>query len=231
MGQGTPVGVYGYDGSGLPTTSGTVALHLVDPTIADLQVTGSGTDAFLASATIFGKKPGQTMLVAVASSGTADSVPVFVPAVGGTYDVTTTLRTFSFETGAPSPPDCPAYSVLYCTHVRSFDGASLTGTLTITRDSVYGQFGGLFCSAWTLDGCTGVRSMPSTAYTYNMNPSAIPDAGSFYLSVRGPGEFDPFVGFNATADADSLYGDVHWAASPGRSPPTHYGQFVAHIKR
>src|SRR2546428_9073089 len=41
-----------------------------------------------------------------------------------TYDVTTTLDAFSFETGAPSPPDCPN-ATLYCTHVRAFSGAEL----------------------------------------------------------------------------------------------------------
>jgi hypothetical protein len=54
------------------------------------------------------------------------------PVTGGPtvikYDVTTTLDSFSFETGAPSPPDCPN-STLYCTHHRAFSGAELSGTL------------------------------------------------------------------------------------------------------
>ena len=37
--------------------------------------------------------------------------------LAGTYDLATRFMAFSFETAAPSPPDCP-FATLYCTHTR-----------------------------------------------------------------------------------------------------------------
>jgi hypothetical protein len=93
-----------------------------------------------------------------------------------TYDFVATLTEFSFETSAPSLPDCPYQG--YCTHHRPFAGATLSGTLRfrdgMLKDEAAGEFGGLFRDAWQLDlGCTHVSELQPTSYFIVENDSRI----------------------------------------------------------
>src|SRR5438067_4552430 len=116
------------------------------------------------------------LAVAIASNCNQPATPG--PAVIK-YDVTTTLDSFSFETGAPSPPDCPN-STLYCTHRRAFSGAELFGTLILTDSSSHpnelvptGMFGGKFCDSIDyagLTGCLHVAAIPLTTYEGGLWP-------------------------------------------------------------
>lgn len=233
VGQATVVSVLAVDAHGYPVADARIALRLANPSVAMLtMLPNTAAQPGVTSATVRGVQLGAvTQLIADVENGPSGMLTVQVPAVGGVYDVTTRMTTFSFETPAPSPPDCPS-PTLYCTHVRPFTGASFTGTLTVTRDSVYGNFGGLFCNAWSDIGCTSVLPMPAADYAYYTATKILNGAGPFSIALRVPGsEFNPIAGFSATPDADSLYGTVYWAKYPGRSPPTHRGTFVATLRR
>ncbi len=233
VGQQTVVTVLAVDAHGYPVSDARIALRLSNPAVAVLTVLpASKAEPGVTSATVRGVQPGAfAQLVADVENGPTGTLAVQVPAVGGVYDVTTRMATFSYETPAPSPPDCPGYT-MYCTHVRPFTGAEMTGTLTITRDSVYGMFGGLFCNTWSDIGCTSVVDMPVTGYAYYTFTKKLAGPGPFSIALRIPGAIEnPVVVFNAAPDADSLYGSVSWSTYPARSPPTHRGTLVARLRR
>jgi hypothetical protein len=156
--------------------------------------------------------------------------------INGTYTVSTKLTQFAWETGAPDPPDCPVAGVMYCSHIRDFSGATLTGTLELQMlkgDSILatGQFAGNFCSAYGPNGCTAVQAV--SARTYSRRIPFRTTNSVLYLNIHAP---DPSSGITDYArvsfiqfrvSGDSLYGGVQWALTPGRSPPQHYGTFVA----
>jgi hypothetical protein len=155
------------------------------------------------------------------------------------YDVTTTLDSFSFETAAPSLPDCPSHPAMppYCTHVRAFEGATLSGVLTLKMmgDSVVpsGSFTGLMCSSIDYAGLTGCTAVAQRSDEYGpWTPSAIYKAGgdslaSIHLRVGSGLDYKPILSLSGPMLGDSIIGTVLWAAAPGRSPPTHSGRFVA----
>lgn len=233
VGQATVVSVLAVDAHGNPVTDAKIALRLANPSAAVLtMLPNSAAQPGFTSATVRGVQLGTaTQLIADVEHGPSATLTVQVPAVGGVYDVTTQMTTFSYETAAPSPPDCPNYT-MYCTHFRPFTAASLTGTLTVTRDSVYGNFGGLFCNTWADAGCTSVMSMPAIDYAYYTATKVISGAGPFLIGLRVPGAIlNPVAVLKATPDADSLYGAVYWSKYPARSPPTHSGTFVARLRR
>ena len=229
VGQSTLVTVIAWDGAGAVIGDPRVSVHLADASVAELLVLpATAADSGHVRIEVRGTRLGtQTRLIALAANGVADTATVDVPLVGGVYDVSTRLLTFSFETAAPSPPDCPDYT-LYCTHHRDFDGATLGGTLTVTRDSVYGNLEGLFCSAWTLAGCSAVQPVAAMDYPFYWADKVVSDKGTFTLWL-GSGS-RPNVYLNATASGDSLYGSVYWSLYVYRSPPTHIGTFIAHLR-
>ena len=144
------------------------------------------------------------------------------------YDITTKLDAFSFETPTPSPPDCPNTVSDYCTHERAFDGATLGGTITVTQDSVYGNLEGLFCSSWSLAGCSAVKAVAATDYPYADGTKVVPSIGPFSLRLGEASK--PVIHMDATASGDSIYGNIRWSLYEYRSPPTHRGTFVAHLR-
>ena len=144
------------------------------------------------------------------------------------YDITTKLDAFSFETPTPSPPDCPNTVSDYCTHERAFDGATLGGTITVTQDSVYGNLEGVFCSSWSLAGCSAVKAEAATDYPYYDGTKVVPSLGPFSLWLGETSR--PNIHLDATASGDSIYGDIRWSLYVYRSPPTHRGTFVAHLR-
>jgi hypothetical protein len=200
VGQPTIVTVVARDASGAVVTDPRVSVHIADASAAELTVLpATPADSGRMRLEVRGTRLGaETRLIAIAFNGVADSTVLDVPLVGGVYDMTTQLQTFSFETAAPSPPDCPSQT-LYCTHTHAFAGASMTGTLTIARDSVYGNFGGLFCSAWSLDGCSAVKSLAAMDYPYYSSTKVVTGPGSFPIWLRAQGaDFTPTVSFALT---------------------------------
>ena len=160
---------------------------------------------------------------------------------GGTFDLTTVLDSFSFETGGPPPqPDCPNNTTQYCTHFRAYSGATLTGTLvlvpeanpgaTFERFLTVGSFGGTFCDAidtQTLTGCTHASAVATTTYSDGSLSKNTLDAVSDFAGTVGGAGLGPNVRLIGMMSRDSLYGRVQWSQFVARSPPTHIGRFVA----
>jgi hypothetical protein len=159
------------------------------------------------------------------------------------YDVATTLDKFSFETASPSPPDCPVSPNMspYCTHVRPFSGATLTGALSITTtgDSLVpsGEFRGKMCSQIDYSGLTGCTAVSDRTDTYGpylssrIYAEAIPATIVITMRVGSGLDYKPILSLSGTMRGDSISGDVFWSAAPGRSPPTHSGKFVARRRK
>jgi hypothetical protein len=154
------------------------------------------------------------------------------------YDVTTTFDTFFFETAAPSPPDCPFTPNMspYCTHARAFSGATLTGMMSLTAsgDSLIpaGTFSGKMCSAYDVSAPTGCTAVMERTDEYGPGFSASriqSDGSTINISMRvGSGsDFQPLLGLSGKVLGDTIRGTILWSAAPGRSPPTHRGEFVA----
>jgi hypothetical protein len=159
------------------------------------------------------------------------------------YDVTTTLEKFSFETAAPSPPDCPASPSMspYCTHVRPFFGATLSGVLTLKflGDSAVpaGTFTGKMCSAIDYAGLTGCTAVTERSDEYGPSTPSMVTRGptsstiAVHLQVGALTDFKPLLTLYGPMDEDSIWGNVVWIAYQSRSPPGHSGQFVARRRR
>ena len=177
--------------------------------------------------------------LAVAIASNCNEPAAVVPTVI-TYDVTTTLDSFSFETGAPSPPDCPN-STLYCTHRRAFSGAELFGTLILIDSASNpnevvptGTFGGKFCDSIDyagLTGCLHVGAIPLTVYEGGLWPRRALDTTSLFFGQVGGRGSTRAIYFVGKSSGDSLYGTLRWVQMVYRSPPTHYGRFVARRRR
>ena len=187
------------------------------------------------------------LLLFAAACHDATTRPRLVSPLVGQWELTTHLDTFTFETAAPSPPDCPNYTV-YCTHVRTeTDGAYLAGMIevedsTSSSDTIsttvfaHGTVEARFCdevddSYVTAAGCLHVSDLTSIAYSGTI--SGVPDSttpGSLDVVIGEPGDAFGFSitmrSYDATFAADSIYGSIYWGQSGGRSPPTYRGTFV-----
>jgi len=168
----------------------------------------------------------------------------------GTFDVTTTLDTFTFETAAPSPPDCPG-STLYCTHSRPANGATLSGSVsvanvtnvnsangpTLESTNVHGEFTGRFCATidyQNLTGCMTLGGQQTLEYPSGvLRSSGVLTDISILLDGPIVHTTDPRRVWltEATFAGDSIAGRVYWALSTGRSPPAYRGTFVARRHR
>lgn len=188
--------------------------------------------------------PGIAVFIVACSDSTR---PRLQSPLVGQWTLTTHLDSFSFETAAPSPPDCPGYT-MYCTHVRTTtDGAFLGGTIDVQDSSssvdtlaktvfASGMVQTRFCdevdySYVTAAGCLHVGDLAVVAYGGQI--TGTPDStatGSLAVVIGEPG--DVFGGnitmrsHHATFAGDSIYGSMYWGQSGGRSPPTYRGTFV-----
>ncbi len=158
----------------------------------------------------------------------------------GTYGLTTTLETFTFETSAPSPPDCPN-PITYCTHSRPANGATLSGTLTIhsvtpasspsgQSSDIHGEFSGRFCD--TIDYPTGCSSLAAVALSYTSG-LLVGTGGDVEVYLVGGTQLDShhLNLTKATFDGDKIAGSVYWSLHTGRSPPAYWGTFIARRRR
>ena len=172
--------------------------------------------------------------------GCRDSTALRPPA--GVYDLTTVLDSVSFETSAPSPPDCPSVGSMYCTHHRAFNGGSLGGVISVsdqTGTAVYAsgrltdaQVSGQFCTSFSLTaGCDAVG--PMTDYTFSTGAyytktatAAAPD--SVFISLYGPGGSPARMELRGVYVNGDIVGRIYWSLTTYRSPPAHLGSFVLH---
>jgi hypothetical protein len=188
------------------------------------------------------------LLLTVIAAGCGDAVaPVGGHPRSGTDDVPTRLQTFSFETPAPSPPDCPDFT-LYCTHVRPANGATLSGvlvigdstapigTLTDFRD-VHATLTGRFCGEidyQALTGCTRLAEPATLDYpvgTFVVAPDFATDT-MLTLTVRAAESLGRNVMLTGVRfRGDSLAGAIAWRMTVNRSPPTFRGTFVARRRK
>lgn len=163
----------------------------------------------------------------------------------GTWDVTTQLDSFVYESG--SSPECPGQ--LYCGHYRPATGAALVGELIITDtltasgqasggglDAVlraHGEFGGIGCIRWTYG--ADCQEMGSRAGRYTSGAAVVdatPEGANVWVVVRMPGEYAPSVHLQGAAPVgDEWRGRVRWELSVARVPPHYRGTFVARRRR
>jgi hypothetical protein len=165
----------------------------------------------------------------------------------GQWELTTHFDTFSFKTGAPSPPDCPGFT-MYCTHIRTTtDGAYLGGTLELTDSNstadtlsktVYasGTLQVSFCDSIDYQGLTGCSHVSDrAAIEYRGTIVGPPDGSgtpSLTINVGEPGDgfglqrtMRTYSQRYSTYAGDSIYGPNFWGGG-GRSPPSYRGTFV-----
>ena len=185
-------------------------------------------------------------LLLVAASGCHEpSRPRLQSPLVGVWELTTHFDEFSFETPAPSPPDCPG-STWYCTHRRTTtDGAYLGGLIevrdtsstaaTLTRTvSASGPVVASFCDVIDTQNLTGcVHVSDRATVTYAGQISGDPDSSNtktldVLIGEPGNANGDNLVlhSYEASYAGDSVYGPARWRHSGGRSPPTYFGTFV-----
>jgi hypothetical protein len=183
------------------------------------------------------------LLTAIAVACSDATAPDRRHPLSGTYDVETTLTTFSFETAAPSPPDCTSFT-LYCTHVRPATGVPLSGVLVVGDSTVpidrltdfrdvHGTFTGRFCDTidyQTLTGCAHLGESTTIDYplgTFVVASTYATDT-TLVLTLRTRESLGPNVMLSGMRfRGDSLTGAITWRMTVNRSPPTFYGTFVA----
>ncbi|MEO7714433.1 MAG: hypothetical protein ABIV10_16090 [Gemmatimonadaceae bacterium] len=163
----------------------------------------------------------------------------------GRWIVSTSLDTFMFETGVPSPPDCPSSIGMYCSHRRADTTGRLSIVMTIAGDSVNAsgarQFrlvsdsvSGLFCDqiASTLSGCGHVSPIGPTYYPEGrFAPTGDPLAATGATYIRLDGINEQYVGLSGTLAGDSIVGRLYWTQSFNRFPPAYAGSFTARRQR
>lgn len=186
---------------------------------------------------------GAIVVIAACSDSTR---PDWLHPLAGRWELTTHFDTFSFETGAPSPPDCPGFTE-YCTHYRTTTaGAYLGGTLELMgsnsktdrlSDTVYasGTLQVSFCDSIDrqgLTGCAHVSDRAAIEYRGTIVGSPNSPTPSLLVNIGEPGDgfglqrvmrtyslkYSAFAG-------DSIYGPIYWGEG-GRSPPSYRGTFV-----
>ena len=157
--------------------------------------------------------------------------------LAGSYEITTKLDSFQFETSYPSLPDC-SYEQGSCTRYRAFTGAELSGVLDLGIDSTAteilrsaGTFHGLKCDSidyTNLTGCTHVAPHEATyVHKFSELRSFAGDSSFVAYVVVQTAEFNPpLIWFAGKFAGDSIFGDVAWYDYQGRSPPAHTGTFV-----
>lgn len=193
------------------------------------------------------------LLVAVVACGSISDPPKIqrVPSpLAGTWELTTHLDAFSFETSAPSPPDCPENS-MYCTHLRTTTAGAYLGGAVDIRDTssaadsiartllVTGVLQVSFCNSIDyagLTGCTSVSDRAAIQYAGSIGKSDYgdtPESLSFVIGEPddGSGRHREVRSLNLRYAGDSIYGPIYWGASAGRSPPSYRGTIVLHRVR
>jgi hypothetical protein len=172
------------------------------------------------------------MAIASACAGSTE------PSRSITFDVTTSFTEFSFETPAPSPPDCPNYT-LYCTHVRPFTGATLSGTLMLDETarvggSVTAQLAGTFCNAWSVSptGCTSVKDSPLHEYHEDSFRTPHPTTGEVVLQQGDFFSTAVLLTYDSPLEtSDTVRGTIRFMEYQYRDPPTHIGTYLAVRRR
>jgi hypothetical protein len=158
--------------------------------------------------------------------------------LAGTWEVTTAIDLFTFETAAPSPPDCPS-ATLYCPHYRPDTLGRLSFTMNIADvDAADGPISypvisstvtGMFCDSYSLaPGCTHAKAVGPLVYPTGdvIGPfgQRVP-ADSVSGRLHGPA--DEIIHFEGRVAGDSIVGRLYWAQHVTRWPPAHLGNFVA----
>lgn len=162
------------------------------------------------------------VLCAACGADRASAPPETLPI----YDMSAQFTQFSYETGVLGYPDCVP-SGLYCHHVRSYTGGTMSGTIQYDRvgRGVTAELAGFICNAGAFDpagGCSSMKDVLNAAYV----PRSDQDAS--FAGLQVPVEFGRVLVFtHVVVTADSIYGSVKWSDSEGRDPPANSGSFVA----
>jgi hypothetical protein len=158
--------------------------------------------------------------------------------LAGTWDVTTVIDLFTFETGAPSPPDCPSLAQS-CAHFRPDTLGRLSFTMNIADvDAADGPISypvisstvtGMFCDSYSLvPGCTHVNPVGPVVYpTGDVIGPFGRQVAADSVSGRLHGPVDEIIHFEGRVAGDSIVGRLYWAERAARWPPAHFGNFVA----
>lgn len=166
----------------------------------------------------------------------------------GTYDFVARFTEFSFEI-SPSDPQGPQSGGMYCSVQRDPGEARLAGTFVIcdtvviraspgqavaqaTFHDVRGTFAGRCCE--TVDaaaptGCGRMGASTTVEYPPGTVPTGSPmsDSAAVFVLLQRAASSGSVRLQGARFHRDSLYGEVYWAETMNRRPPTCRGTFVA----
>jgi hypothetical protein len=158
--------------------------------------------------------------------------------LAGTYELTTLLDTFTFETSPYMVPGCEG-ALMYCTLYRPMNEARFDGLLVLSggagpTGSATAQTNGRFCEAhdWQIpSGCARLgpatdRDYPYGAVTILTRPGSDADSVEIVLGRESPGAM-PTVRFWGRRSGDDIVGRIYWSLTINRSPPSHRGTFIA----
>ncbi len=182
-------------------------------------------------------------ILAVLGAG-CDSVAAPQRPLARTYDLTTVLDTFSFETSPYMVPGCEG-ALMYCTLRRPMTEATLGGLLVLSGESgptgtATAQTTGRFCEAydWRVpSGCTTLgpsvdRDYPYGSVSITTWAGNAPDSVVIQLGRAGPiGQDMPTIYLWGRRVGSDIVGRIYWSLTINRSPPSHRGTFIARLRR
>jgi hypothetical protein len=147
----------------------------------------------------------------------------------GTYDFTTVLDTFSYETTVGAPGTC----TIYCPHVSADSTGKLAGTFTVGDSVAYFYIFGSLVYREVSAAITGTFAGTPIQETYPSGllsgPLLMPDAvdgSKVYVQLEG--QTTAAVDLVGTVAGDSITGTAMWTLHSGSGHgPRYTGHFVA----
>lgn len=176
-----------------------------------------------------------TLVAAMAATACSERYGELV----GTYDITTTLATFTYVIPGASPGvDCPAGNTA-CYATVPATGATLTGSMVIRSGGEKTELGsrvfqasgdasGTWCTVVDATGCTSLT--PSSVH-FGATFLEATDV-SIYVQLEQSGYYGYRLALNSPPmQGDSLVGTLHWYPPPGDAKLSYAGTFVARKRR
>lgn len=176
-----------------------------------------------------------TLLIAQLPGGAADTTVIRIGPKTRIFDFVATLKTWNVRSGT-----CPQ-GIMYCIDSTQANGAYLTGVVTRDFGGWAGVFRGCAPNFLTREGCSGTNLIYREIHDGNLPLPVLQEYSSFQFGldvngfVYGPaiyaGGKPPYIA-PATAQGDSVFGNVAWAEhNTGCCRPDYRGTFVARLRK